>query len=154
LSNSIRQIKEHGKNKKGGYMFQRLLPAIILLFFVNSIFVCTFKTLVEIDPDEAKNEDEVIAEIVLINGDTVKFDNPGGRYRPSKDSIVGVFDDTLYLEFEYDNISSVKVYKYLPNKNKTALAVAGGIVAGGLLFYLLYKLIEKELTDAITDSLW
>jgi hypothetical protein len=133
-------------------MIKRVLSIVILAFFSNLILGCTLNKLVDVDKSSVEKEEVVIAGVVLLNGESVIFDKPGGRYNPSKNAIVGVLDDTLYIEISYDEIQSIKVYK--PDKLKRAFAGIGSIVIVGVLCYLAYQAISKKVGEALVEELF
>ncbi|MDY6852130.1 MAG: hypothetical protein SV487_08665, partial [Thermodesulfobacteriota bacterium] len=100
------------------------------LLFVNHMFGCT--KLVRRDIENLKGGEGKIVEIVLLNGDVIKFGESGGRYTPSKGAVAGITSNGLYKVIASDEILYVKFRGVDVGKSLIAIAVTG-LVVGALV---------------------
>jgi hypothetical protein len=91
------------------FMLKRLFLIIMLAFFINYIFGCTHA--VKKDITEIKPEKDKIAEVVLVDGNVIKFDNTGGKYDPERNAVMGVDNKNKYQVIPVEDILYVKISK-------------------------------------------
>ena len=90
-------------------MFKKIFVSLILLSFLNYLFGCYVTD--EISRDKLYTTEEKITEVVFPDGDVVKFDPNGAKYKIFETVIVGTSEDGNEIFIPLEEVRELRTEK-------------------------------------------